>query len=159
VDVFRWDEEGSLLYAGQRPFPAQFDRRSAREDIPAESGFFEKFPDYRFESRRAVVWFENQWQLSVIWGDGTWSSNHVGFGRKLPFIETPSCVEVGVLMPNYDDQEGGLWGDPLAYVDVPEFHRVADLVMHLPYEIDLAPYDGESAEGFCDYLITAGMMR
>lgn len=162
MDVFRWDERGSLLYAGQRPFPAHYERTSASDYIPPESGLWELHPDYRMEMRRACVWFENQWQLSVIWGDCTWSSNHMSYMRRerLPFIEEPACVEVGVLAPHYPrDDGGGLWGDPLSYVDVPEFHRVADLVMHLPYEIDLAPYDGQSAEGFCDYLITAGMMR
>lgn len=164
------DEGRGLFFAGDRSYPAQF----LSEPSPAsmlEAGF-------RSEYRRALVCFENRWCLSTIWGDNAYGSNYnMSFrNEKLPFIEEPTTVEVGVLTPNpihheamsidlgdrvyeRDAWDSDLWGDPLAYVDVPSYNRVAEIVMHLPRDIDIEPYDGQDAEAFCDYLITAGMGR
>ena len=161
MDRFRWDEKGSLLYAGQRPYPAQFHRTSMHDLVPPDDPFWIACPDYRMEERHAWVHFENQWQLSVMWGDAAHASNyHLGLGIRMPFIEEPMAVEVGVLRPNYENEYGGnLWGCPLDYVTVPEFIRLAEVMMCLPLDIDCPEYDGNTVEGFCDHLITAGMMR
>lgn len=174
--TFRADYEMSLLWAGERSYPARLTRESATDYIPAESGFLERFPDYRMETRRATVCFENQWCLSTIWGDATYSSNRMDLGGHHPFIEEPQLVEVGVLIPApftrpavevqmgdktvvLPGRETHLWGDPLAYVSVPEYHRVADLVMMLPTDIDVPEGEWDDADGFCDFLITAGLER
>lgn len=181
--TFRWDAERSVLWAGERSYPARFESHST-PDVPAEVYL-------RMEMRRAVVRFENRWDLSVLWGDCTWSSNSWSYSRSSkgdPFIEEPMVVEVGVMLPEpitvpgmaaetadyfasryptspevieqmKADRETYLWGEPLGYVTVEQFHRVADLVMHLPTDIDLPEGEWNSAEGFCDFLITAGLDR
>jgi hypothetical protein len=173
VRKFRWDAEQSVLWAGERSYPAHFHRSSATEHIP---------PDYvhpvaRMEMRQALVWFENQWQLSTIWGDATYSSNRMAFlDEQPPFIEEPTTVEVGVLVPTpitipaaeFDlpsgmvrmpERETHLWGEPLGHVTVEEYHRLTDLVMMLPTDIDLPQGEWEDVTGFCDLLITAGLDR
>lgn len=65
------------------------------------------YTDVSIRTRAATVPFENRWQLSVIWGGGTYSSNHDYHGvipgwretENQPFIEAPATVEVGVLCP------------------------------------------------------------
>jgi hypothetical protein len=152
-----------LLWAGRASYPARFHRDSMNNHIAMHS-FLTDHPDYRMETRQALVHFENRWQLSVIWGDATYSSNSMFWDDythgKRPFIEEPSVVEVGVIVPDYENPHGfPLWGDPLCYVDVPTFQRVAELVMHLPTDIDLPEGEWESAEGFCDFLVAAGLER
>lgn len=167
--TFRWDAAQSVLWAGVRSYPARFRSESLPER--AETLSFQ----LRMETRQATVHFENQWQLSTIWGDATYSSNHWQLEQQ-PFMEEPTLVEVGVLAPfefhkpaqSFDLPSGtvevpethfSLWGEPLGYVDVPMYHRVADLVMHLPTEIDVPEGEWEDAQGFCDLLITAGLER
>lgn len=179
-DTFRWDPDLSVLWAGQRSYPARFRRHSMRDDIPDDSDFIAQHPSYRMETRQATVHFENRWRLSTIWGDGSYSSNSwyraIGLNEPLPFIEEPTEVEVGVGMPDpivipatehdlpsgkitLPERASHLWGDPLGYVTVPEYHRVADLVMMLPNDMDLPAGEWEDAEGFCDLLVTAGLER
>ena len=155
--TFRWDEELSVLWAGERSYPARFHRHSMHDDIPDASGFLLAHPDYRMETRQCWVHFENQWTLSTIWGDATYSSNRIDYSglERQPFIEEPTLVEVGVIPPGDE-----LWGNPLAYVSVPEYHRLADMVMMLPFDIDLPEGEwDENATAFCDFLITAGLER
>jgi hypothetical protein len=164
-NTFRWeritldgDIEQGLLWAGVRSYPGRFHSESAHDYLPAS--FVAEHPDYRMETRQAWVHFENQWQLSTIWGDATYSSNRMDFLGKHPFIEEPTHVEVGVIVPEYENEHGsGLWGDPLGYVSVPEYHRLTDLVTMLPFKIDMPEGEWETAEGFCDFLITAGLAR
>lgn len=179
-DTFRWDPDQSVLWAGERSYPARFHRESVANVIPRDSDFLKRFPDYRMETRHAWVHFENRWQLSTIWGDATDSSNSwystINSDEPVPFIEEPTHVEVGVVMPDpivvpaaeyalrsgtvtVPERESHLWGDPLGYVTVPMFHRVADLVMMLPNDIDLPAGEWDDAEGFCDLLITAGLAK
>lgn len=177
--TFRWDPDQGVLWAGVRSYPARFHRESITDHIPPDSDFLRNFPDYRMETRTATVWFENGWQLSTIWGDATYSSNSMWASsgpEPRPFIEEPTTVEVGVLLPDPLTHEGAtyelssgtvempayeyhLWGDPLGYVTVPEYHRVADLVMMLPRHIDLPEGEWDTAEGFCDLLIAAGLEK
>jgi hypothetical protein len=174
---FRWDPDLSVLWAGQRSYPATFRRGSARDHIPAGEPFLDQFPDYRMETRAACVMFENQWNLSTIWGDATYSSNRMTAEMR-PFIEEPTHVEVGVLVPcaieitipaaEFDLPSGKvdlperttiLWGEPLGYVSVEEYQRLADIVMMLPTDCELPDGEWDTAEGFCDLLITAGMAK
>jgi len=179
--TFRWDPDQSVLWAGVRSYPARFYRYSMIEQMPGD--FRLAHPDFpRMETRQAIVWFENQWCLSTVWGDASYSSNN--FHRTAhpsvawEFIEEPTQVEVGILVPDdlaivhgaveYDLRSGvvemperttTLWGDPLCYVDVPMFHRVADLVMNLPTDCELPEGEWDTAEGFCDLLIAAGLEK
>jgi len=164
--TFRWEQlrEGEedihdgRLWAGLASYPARFYRESAGDHIPKTDPFWASQPEFRMESRQAWVHFENMWHLSVIWGDATYSSNSWSLSlryEKLPFIEEPTMVEVGVLPP----VDNHLWGEPMGYVDVPMFVRLAELVMHLPTDIELPEGDWESAEGFCDFLVAAGLER
>lgn len=178
ADRFRYDAVMQVLWAGDQSYPATFHSTSLRDNIPPTSDFLRDYPDYRMETRQALVHFENQWQLSTIWGDAAYGSNYVvGEQQQREFIEEPAHVEVGVLMPfpikhpaqTFPIPEGRettvpayethLWGEPLAYVDVPMYHRVAWLVMHLPTEIDLPEGEWDDAQGFCDLLVTAGLER
>jgi len=175
--TFRWDSAQKVLWAGVRSYPATWRSASAMDHIPADSDFLARHPKFRMKTRQATVWFENQWCLSTIWGDATYSSNRTDYlNTNPPFIEEPTLVEVGVLMPEpiehpaveidlptgrveFPGRSSRLWGDPLAWVSVPEYHRVADLVMHLPTYIDLPEGEWDDAQGFCDLLITAGLER
>ena len=130
VEVSSRLTERYWLLAGQRRFPvARWERRDWGDEVP--SSFIEEHPRLRMNMRGALVPFENQWKLSTIWGDATYSSNHwhwhEGRDRPAPFIEEPTHVEVGVLVP-----EDGVLGDPLSMVDVPDYLRLAASVSTLP---------------------------
>ena len=167
-----------MLVAGDRGYPASFYTHSYGDELKGagSSAFLESHPSFRMETRRAIVWFENKWQLSTVWGDATYSSNRMGSLRdQVEFIEEPQCVEVGVLAPvafvrpamEFDlpsgkiempEYEHNLWGDPLPYVTVEEYHRVAELVMNLATDMEFPDeVSWDSAEGFCDYIVTMGM--
>lgn len=182
-DRFAWDGTVGVLWAGRRSYPAQFHASSwpdvvkdHLDDLPPML-----HPDnYRHETRQAIVCFENRWCLSTIWGSHNYGSNY-NFGHSTrDFIEEPTAVEVGVLMPvevHHPEQlielsalggedvtmpgyDSPLWGDPLAYVSVPEYHRVAELVMHLPTDLDftaLPKPEWGCAQEFCDFLISSGL--
>ena len=161
--TFRWERlrdedeiQVGLLWAGAASYPGRFHRHSFHEDVPEADKFLGKHPDFRMETRQCWVHFENGWVLSTIWGDATYSSNSwfASLHERLPFIEEPVMVEVGVCPPR-----DRLWGEPLGYVVTEMYHRVAELVMHLPRDIDLPEGEWDSAEGFCDLLITAGLDR
>lgn len=118
------------LWAGVRPFPvAAWRSENLPEDVPEMMGFASEHPRFRQYTRQAIVPFENRWSLSTIWGDNTYSSNRMSLDATLPpFIEEPGAVEVGVLRP----EPGGLWGDPLGWVDVEGYIRIAAAVSTLP---------------------------
>jgi hypothetical protein len=177
--TFRMDDDGKRLWAGERTYPAKFYSDSIDNHIPPGDPFRLSHPEYRMNTRRALVMFENQWQLSTVWGDATYSSNSWSYRLDRegePFIEEPTQVEVGVMAPftfvrpavtfeirnqkiDMPEWKHNLWGDPLSYVSVPEYHRVADLVMNLPTDIEIPEGEWDDADGFCDFLITAGLER
>lgn len=184
--TFRWDPDQGVLWAGVRSYPATFHRSSMQDHMPPDrlDAWNNDHPGFHMETRQAHVWFENQWQLSVIWGDTTYSSNSWHYRHNLhlpddwPFIEEPTLVEVGILVPDaasfiyppvvYElpsgsvempERETTLWNDPLGYVDVPTFHRVAELVSMLPTDVELPEGEWDTAEGFCDFLVAAGLER
>jgi hypothetical protein len=67
-----------------------------------------------FYRRRAVVMLESGWRVSVIWGSGTYSTNHTHPFGDVRFDERPHFVEVGV---PWD----GPW-EPCSYVDEDELN-------------------------------------
>jgi hypothetical protein len=148
---FRYDPDSQMLRVGERTFPVSTWRRdSVTDHIPPESDFLMKFPDYRMETRQALVPLENSWALSVIWGDATYSDNHIGlFTDRQPFVEEPVHVEVGVLAP----EPTGLWGEPLGYVIPTLFLRLVERVSKLPSRDWPPPLsDGGDVVAVCDYI-------
>lgn len=148
--TFRYDADSNVLWAGERSFPVIVWRHEdIPENYPEMAEFMARHPDYRMNFRQVLVPCENGWMLSVIWGDATYSDNH-GRPRRLPFVEEPARTEVGVLEPGDD---GGLWGSPLSYVDVENFHRLAACVSRLPSkDWPPPPEDSEDAEALCDFI-------
>jgi hypothetical protein len=136
---FRADWEHERFYAGERRyFPRYMYRQNLPEDAPEMAADpWVQQSGYRMYERRCLIPFENRWELSVIWGDHTYSSNYpwpwkAGRIRSEPFIEAPTAVEVGVLAP-WDNERGHpLMGQPLAYVDVEQFNQVATVVSAFP---------------------------
>jgi hypothetical protein len=150
---FRYDSDSNVLRVGERTFPvSSWTKHSMTDDIPDESNFMLMHPDYRMDTRQAIVPLENTWALSVIWGDATYSDNRMQFlSERPPFVEEPVSVEVGVLAPG----PTGLWGNPLAFVIAPLFLRLVSCVSRLPSKDWPPPLDSEdeeSVEVICDYI-------
>ena len=136
--------------------PAKF---FIRESYPVPA--YSTHPAVSHETRVMRCIFENRWGLSIIWGSMTYGDNHDhpygGFDYTLrkrmdpaPFVEQPSTVELGIIMPEpitrpevKIDMPGWkgpesipehvieLWGDPLGYVDAEQVKFVARIVSRL----------------------------
>jgi hypothetical protein len=148
---YRYDPDSELLRVGERRFPVSSWRRySLTDDLPPDTQFMLNHPDYRMETRQAIVPLENTWALSVIWGDATYSDNHIGlFTDRQPFVEEPATAEVGILMPG----DGGLWGEPLGYVLANLFPLLVERVSQLPSQDPPPPLtDGGDVVTTCDYI-------
>jgi hypothetical protein len=99
-------------------------------------------PDYGHRERRCRVRFESGWSASIIWGSGTYSSNHDAWRKGDPFAEEPSHVEVGVVdhtgelrMRRHDD--GDLeWHDLESYLDDDDLAALLDRLATLPTDYD-----------------------
>lgn len=81
-----------------------------------------------FRTRRVVVAFESGWSASILWGTGSYSTNHDAWLEADPFTDRPHTVEVGVI---HDDH---LVGDPLAEVAAVDLAIVLDLLATGGYE-------------------------
>jgi hypothetical protein len=164
------DEDGSFLtftahpaksyfMAGERMFPMRAHRT---EDF--DYGELPGMPESmgRSHYRQAVVPFENRWALSAIYGSHTYSSNRsvsLLAAEQPEFSEEPWAVEVGIFMPESDPETGhDLWGPPLGWVTVGQFHELADAVMLLPSNNVERPgwsydkHDLDTVEGVVAYL-------
>lgn len=119
--VIRYDADRRALIVGDRPLPVS--------TAIIDNGH----ATYAFRIRRVIITFENQWQLSILWGDATYSDNHdwleplPGWPEPQPFVEEPLMVEVGVLHPTAE-----LVGDPLGYVTPNHLLALASFVSKLP---------------------------
>lgn len=70
-------------------------------------------PTYGHRTRRCRIRFETGWSASIMWGSGSYSTNHDAWHQHDPFTEQPTTVEVGVLdhtgelrMRRYVDDDG-----------------------------------------------------
>ena len=70
--------------------------------------------------RRVRIMVESGWEISVVWGPGTYGSNWDAFMEPEKFSETPTHVEVAVLWD-------GPW-EPCSYVTPDE---LADMVLQM----------------------------
>lgn len=97
-------------------------------------------PDYTQYDRRCLVRLESGWAASIIWGSGTYSTNHDAFGKTTepPFVEDPTTVEVGVLdhtghlrqRRHVDDDHE--WHDLESYLDDTALAALLDQLAALP---------------------------
>lgn len=125
TDRIRHDPDHGLLLAGDATLPVMT---------------WESHTGEWFVVRRALVAFENNWALSVIWGSATWSSNrHSAYGGG-GFQEEPTSVEVAVFGP-----DGGWFiPDPFEYVTADQLARLAKLVAGLPSPLDRPDVDEDA---------------
>ena len=79
----RIGDDGRTLHVNGKPIPWAI---LTKRQVPMRS--------CEFRYRQALIPFENGWQVSIVWGSGTYSDNHDFDG---PFTETPVLVEVAVL--------------------------------------------------------------
>ena len=128
------------------------------------------------ETRVVRGYFENRWGLSIIWGSMTYSVNHNHpWGTNWcsedheriypPFVEEPSTVEVGIIMPvekvrpgykielpgwtgpdEFPEQTYELWGDPLGYVDEPQLRWLSGVVASFDSDGEPEPTEGPYIE-------------
>lgn len=77
--------------------------------------------------RQACIAFENKWELSVIWGMLTYSTNYHATPDE--FTDQPETVEVAIISP-----DGDLWphGDPHSYVGETKFWELYNYTMTQP---------------------------
>lgn len=106
---------------------------------------FVTVPNYVSYDRRCLVRFESGWAASIMWGSGTYSSNHDAFHDRTghPIIEEPATVEVGVLdrtgelrMRRHRDDDGGEWHDVEAYLDDVGLAALLDELEAMPTDHD-----------------------
>lgn len=140
--VIRYDADRRSLLVGDRALPVS--------TASIDNGRTE----LEFRIRRVVIPFENQWQLSILWGGQTYSDNHDWMGpmkgwrdtESQPFIEEPLMVEVGVLHPF-----NGLVGDPLGYITPNHLLALAEFVSTLPSDAPVRDIEHDGTiEGFID---------
>lgn len=115
--IYRFDPEARKLHVGVADaYPARNVSNPAA-DVP---GIFQ---------RRAVrvPLGESDYTLSVIWGSGTYSTNHGAFGE--PIVEEPSTVEVAVLSNDADELIRVDDDTVVPYVSVEEFPVLVEKAM------------------------------
>lgn len=84
--VFRAEPETSQLWVGDRAWPAEI----GGQDLDTD----DSYPPFR--TRWATVWFENGWQVSIVWGSGAFGTNRLDLGDP-HWTETPETVEVAII--------------------------------------------------------------
>jgi hypothetical protein len=122
-----YDRDRRLLRAANRSLPVIADTI----DTVTALGF------EPFEIRRVRVGFENGWQLSVVWGSGTYSSNRDHSFHRGEFVEEPTHVEVAIFNP------AGEWAiDEPFTLDAIGLAVTADQVSRLPTDgkVELDPH-------------------
>lgn len=92
--------------------------------------------------RRCILRFETGWAASIVWGSGTYSTNHDAWHRTDTFTEEPATVEVGVLdhtgelRQRLHDEDGTEWHDIEAYLDDDALIALLDRLSALPTDHD-----------------------
>lgn len=131
----RFDPEAHVLWIGARFWRAD----------PAGTSVNDVELDGRMthRHRRCLVRFESGWAASILWGTGSFSSNHDTWEEASPFTEEPSTVEVGVLdhtgelrQRRHVDDDGTTWSDVEAYLDDVELAALLDRLAGLPSGFD-----------------------
>lgn len=112
--MIRTERTGELswLVVGQARYPAEL----VSEDVPLPSGYVHRV-------RRASVYFESGWRVSVVWGSATYSDNRSDLSTGV-FTEEPCHVEVAV---PWD----GRW-EPLSLVTAEELNKLLEQMATWP---------------------------
>lgn len=107
-------DDGRWFVVAHRRYPV-VEANVANTDMGGEFGVW--------HTRRCVVKVETGYEVSIIWGSGTYSTNHyrgswsryggMFDGEEQPFVEDVDTVEVAV----FDRHGEWLTGEPVAYVD------------------------------------------
>jgi hypothetical protein len=110
-----------VLAVGDRTWPAEIDSQSVDHgDVLGEDSTHRWF-----HIRRARVWFESGWGVSIAWGSGNYGTNHENWSERLN--EEPTTVEVGVI------SEAGLLGSRVAgYMEAEVVNELLDEVSRWP---------------------------
>jgi hypothetical protein len=132
----RFDPATHTVHAAGRTWQAD-PAHTFHEDLrsPAVSG-------YMHRGRGCLVRFESGWAASIIWGAGTYSSNHDCWHDDDPFTEEPTTVEVGVidrtgeLRMRHKSEDGLEWHEVESYLTDEELAALLDQLASLPTEYD-----------------------
>lgn len=119
---FSYDPVARLLAVGERRYPAQ---QIVWFDIDLPTGG-------RFNNRVIRVVMENGYQLSAVWGSGTYSTNHDHSFGAAEFVEDPLLVECAVISPAKEFLPIDGTGDIVAgYCSASDVQRLIDVVSQL----------------------------
>jgi len=146
----RFDPETSTVHAAGRTWHAD----PARTSITDLRG-----GDLRYvhRTRRCVIPFESGWSASILWGCGSYSSNHDAWLADDPFTEEPDTVEVGVLdhtgeLRVREETEGDLtWHSVESYLDDDALAELLDQLAKLPTDYDYGARPATLDEMRADY--------
>lgn len=135
-----------IFWIGDKPYPwAEIDHVD-RESL-----------NMPWRERRARLRFENGYTLSIVWGDGTYSSNHdaaygerhpdIGFSEE-PFTEEARTAELGVWMPEGELMQWPMGDTVAGYVPAWVIARLVEEMKDWPSaEVELPNLD--EWEGRC----------
>lgn len=112
------DEHGDWLCTDTRKWPI-------KKWHEHETHYEGPFGD--FYSRVANLIVESGWEITVIWGTGTYSDNHYADIEGREFNNEPKVVEVGLW-----NRDGDMQGDPAGWVTQEDFAAFMDLINTLP---------------------------
>ena len=133
----RYDPHTHVLHAAGRTWQAD-----PTQHVHLDTHMPDVRPTYVHHVRMALVRFESGWSASIIWGSGTYSTNHDAWHTTDPFTEQPNTVEVGVIdhtgelrMRRQGDDEH-TWHDVHAYLDDAALAALLDRLATLPTDYD-----------------------
>lgn len=142
----RFDPATHTVHAAGRTWQAD-PALTFHEDIRTGGG-----STYVHRGRGCLVRFESGWSASIIWGAGTYSSNHEAWHDGDPFTEEPTTVEVGVLdrtgelrMRRHAD-DGTEWHEVESYLDDIQLAALLDELAALPTDTDFGERPPTAAE-------------
>lgn len=78
-----------------------------------------------FHIRRARVWFESGWGVSIVWGSGNYGTNYDTWSERIN--EEPTSVEVGVI-----SEDGLLGGRVAGYMSAADVNELLAEVSRWP---------------------------
>lgn len=138
----RFDRETHTVHAGGHSWQADPAHTVIKDDWYGEMEGWTGSPDYGHRTRRCCVRFESGWEASIIWGSGTYSTNHDAWDRNWPFTEEPTSVEVGVCdhtgelrMRRHTDDDI-VWHEVESFLDDAALVELLDRLAELPTDYD-----------------------
>lgn len=140
----RFDAETHTLHAGGRSWQADPAGTEIDDRWYGQLSGWSGDPSYGQRTRRCIVRFESGWSASIVWGSGSYSTNHDAWHEGDPFTEEPTTVEVGVvdhtgelrMRRHTDDADGSEWSDVEIYLDDDELVELLDQLAALSTDHD-----------------------